>query len=417
MWSYVYNNFWDNNYGGLHGLSDVGDYVKGSGTLGLYVYLSYILYKITNNSTYFNTINDCIVALEKMWYSGFLHSYNDDFSIYNSYRFGPINVFLYPLLAYATAYAITGNESYLDRIDTLINYMLTYDYDDTYGGLYFRLDTDYTLLDDRKQIYSHGALLISHVLLTRVFDINISENMYNLVIEVKDILMDKISKSVYLPTYYTSDWSMVYSEGRSKESFVAMLGLAYLCSMYDVSPPIIEEIGHEVLEYRIKIYAKITDRSPIENVTLSCLYNITDTWYRTVMSINNSGFYIAYIPTPLANATISVNITAIDVYKNVRVASYAFGFELYLENVTTLTTTTTVEQEVTTTYIYNITTTVFSAINRTVNQTITSIYSFATTIIRENVLTTVMIPMVVLVAIIVAAIFATKRKPQYESIS
>ena len=226
LWDYIYRLFWDRTYGGLQWIADIWITGKGPEKQGLFAYVSYYLYGLTRNTTYSEIIIEILRALESMWDNGFHHFYNPDFSIYNSNR-GPTACVIYlPMLGYYVGYLLTNNSTYLNRINTLLYQEKNNFWDSTYQGYFRCLDSDFVVLDDRKDvIWDHAIDLIVHSILVGELGFDANDTLCDHMSSIADTLYNKIASLIFLPWYFERDWTTSSSVGYTGSSFGTLVGL------------------------------------------------------------------------------------------------------------------------------------------------------------------------------------------------
>jgi len=414
LWLYVNNTFWDDVYGGLHGLSDVGSYMKSPATISIFIYDSYLLYDILGNDYYLNMLLKNVDALEKMWRNGFYHSYRDNYTIYNNFRFSPEIVFFYPSIAYVVAYLVTGNSTYYNRASTLIEYAYDEDWDDTYAGFYYNLDSDYNIWDNKKQTVSHATSILMHTVFTGIFNITLGQNHTDQMFEVIKVLIKSLNETQYLPADFNRTWGLTTNEGRSRTTLNTIASFLFFIKDYDNVAPIIKDVEYQLLKDKIKIAANITDNTNISEAIVEWKFNYTSTIVREKMSRESEDVYAAYLPFPSTNATIDVNISATDVFGNKNKIHMEFNVSYY--NGTVIVTTEiyeTITETTTTTTSNTVTNTVTtsSILISTTNQTIT----MTTTLTERGILTMLSI-LIILLLVVIAILALRKRTPSIEQI-
>jgi subtilisin family serine protease/mannose/cellobiose epimerase-like protein (N-acyl-D-glucosamine 2-epimerase family) len=152
--NFVELNLWDPVYGGYYWTST--DSRKWSTILGLAAFVLMNAYLRTGNATYLEMAERAIdFANTYLWdevYGGYMRSLYRDRSLYDTGKESPDEH--RPTIGLTSLYAVTGDESYLDRAKLTHKLFDQYLWDHVYGGYYRRCERDWSpSLTDKEPYY------------------------------------------------------------------------------------------------------------------------------------------------------------------------------------------------------------------------------------------------------------------------
>ena len=272
FWNIV-DSFYDPNKHAIISLADTYDRCISYGINTMFGYLAYRLYRYTQNDKYLGYTMASIKILEREYEDGFYMTYDTDFSPINTNRWcaesGPLALF-----AYILAYNITGNTTYLDRIETLLNHTMAIYWDNRYGGYFVWTTPSFDIGGSEKRLIIQEVSGYYHYLSLPLAPPEYRDKIRKRLYGLLDIIIEKYNRSGGFIHKCTRDFAELDDSLYSREQFLAAL-LMILTGRIpsDNDPPILQEIKVLKNKMIMRIYDYATG---IKSVDVS--YRDGDTW-------------------------------------------------------------------------------------------------------------------------------------------